>query len=264
MSDQNFKNDSQKYLDEMMKFYSMNKNASVNTVSNQNDVTESIGDIEIPNGSTLFEDESDLAVQDTANEMPNTQETTDVEENSTFEEKLADSIEKKKDFEERFPDPVIPDFMRGDPSIPIVPILPGISENSLPPPKILPHGDYGFLKVEVRAGNNGVPLENAVVTVTKGLGHSEELLFSGTTDRSGIIDKIKLPAPYNMKGNTLESYNNFALYAVNAFSDGFYRETNYNIKIFAGITAIQRFNMIPKPFNYNDFNQAIVLNTEKS
>lgn len=269
-------NESQKYLDEMMRFYSLNKNASVNTETDSEESTGGVQETEEPD-LTAAASENEPREYDNnedASEAPNI---ADKSENDGMElrndtagietnESAQDSSENTVSFESRFPIPVIPDFIRNQEPEPDA----GKSETYVPPDrseapdaapaeeKNIPYTDYGFLKVEVRTGENGLPVPEAAVTVVEKNGVRDEIIFTGVTDASGIIDKIKLSAPGNSKGNSPESFQNYSVYTVSVFFKDFYRGVSSDVPIFAGITSIQRFNLIPMPFGYNDGGQSIV------
>lgn len=275
MNEQDMRNESQKYLDEMMKFYSMNKNASISTQENniQEPVEDSVRTTtdelkEAPPESVSLENETSQIKEDIADEELNEPNPEEME----FEELQPQPVKKESEsIENRFPTPVIPEFIRQQSEEPSSPNV--AKNNSQDYSKMsvehtsenanTPYTDYGFLKVETRTGDNGIPVPNAAITVVRKNGNEEELVFSGVTNESGSIEKIKLPAPVNLKTNSPESFQNYAIYTVSAFLDGFYREISADVPVFAGVTSIQRFNLIPMPFNFDDNGKSIVFeNTE--
>lgn len=52
----------------------------------------------------------------------------------------------------------------------------------------------GLLKVQVFSAKGAFPVENASVIVKQGDKNSSHIIFSGVTDKSGIVEGIKLPA----------------------------------------------------------------------
>ena len=243
MNENDMKNESQKYLDEMMRFYSMNKDASVSTGEAASIEPE-------PAESQSITEET--LKQEDISEKPS-EEASDIEEMP------------ETDFEERFPEPVIPEFIResnmsGDPGAVGEDTKRGYRRISAQrvDEESVPYTDYGFLKVEVRTADNSMPVPNAAVTVVKKGENGDELIFSGSTDESGSVKKIKLPAPPNTKRVLPESFQNYAVYTVSVYSDGYYRAVSSDVPVFGGITSIQRFNLIPIPFSYQDNGQSIV------
>ncbi|GAB5083560.1 hypothetical protein Osc2_03280 [Ruminococcus sp. 25CYCFAH16] len=178
-----------------------------------------------------------------------------------------DVREDESNFENRFPSPIIPDFIRQSSprqeNKPVTVTEPGISSRTTGRTANPVNSEHGFLKVEVRTGENGIPVSGAAVSVTKKNGKEEDIMFTGITDESGSVPIIELPAPPMGTGNTPESFEHYETYMVSAYSNGFYREVSENVPIFSGITSIQRFNLIPEPFNYDDMGRSIVIeNTE--
>lgn len=260
MNEQDIRSDSQKYLDEMMRFYSMNKNASVSTQENRAEEPAEEGETQLeqaPPESVALENET--VQEDIADEELNEPEKTEPEqpENETISR--------------RFPEPVIPEFIRKQSAEAAPPDMRGsaapdhgkMPAEHTPDDGKLPYTDHGFLKVEARTGDNGLPVPNAAITVVRKNGKEEELVFSGVTDESGSVERIKLPAPPNLKTNAPESFQNYAVYTVSAYVKDFYREVSADVPVFAGVTSIQRFNLIPMPFNFDDNGRSITFeNTE--
>ncbi len=317
MNERDLKSESQRYLDEMMKFYSMNKNASVSTQkppenvsgefeSNNNNLSEDIADEQLNEpennsagksgefdggNNNLSEDIADEQLnepennsegksgefdggnnnlsEDIADEQLNRPEDSSADEDipdDIKDETINESVPEAVSFESRFPVPVIPDFIRNPEPVKQAdrtynrPGSEDIPDTEPSDEGTTPYTDYGFLKVEVRTGENGLPVPGASVTVERKNGRSNEIIFTGTTDDSGGIEKIRLPAPPNSKGNTPESFENYSVYTVSAFYKDFYREVSADVPVFAGITSIQRFNLIPMPFNYDDNGQSMINN----
>lgn len=205
MSNSDFKEQAEKYKQEMMKLYNVTPQKKPNPP-----VKDEVNETEIPN----------------------------VPEEESFEEKneVTESSISEEDIEKRFPIPEIPDFIR---------------ENKIP-------DSSGYLKVSVRTGNGGLPIENSLVTISEIRDGKEHIIRMLTTDSSGNTETIRLPAPINTEGSTPESYNSFSKYNISAFSEGFFRETSVDAPIFSGITSLQTFYLIPEPFDYNSGEQTIV------
>lgn len=314
MNDQEIKNESQRYLDEMMRFYSMNKNASVSTAtpsvavrqsgeqvrSNdtnvqtnssaadngefENGMRQDIADEEknepsVENGEfdndtrqqsdIEYERKNESSVQN-GRFRSNMRQQSDIADQTANEPKISPQTEPVKSmpedsvsFESRFPVPIIPDFIQ-NPEPPVRdekmytrPDYGKMSDIAPQNEQNASFTDQGFLKVEVRTGENGIPVPNASVVVTKKNGVKDDVVFTGATDESGSVPRITLPAPYNRKGDTPGSFQNYAMYTVSAYYKDFYREVSSDVPVFAGVTSIQRFNLIPMPFNYDDNGQSV-------
>ena len=324
MNDNDFRNESQRYFDEMMKLYAKSGNANSNAEGvqsgpssalgnsipvNNNSATQRINNAERMSDNNMSEPEINL---NEVREMPQGQTGTERQQSMMREmpqgqtgmetqnrlmretmdrngddsqksavERLAENIfseaeisniendvrEDESNFENRFPSPIIPDFIRQSSprqeNKPVTVTEPGISSRTTGRTANPVNSEHGFLKVEVRTGENGIPVSGAAVSVTKKNGKEEDIMFTGITDESGSVPIIELPAPPMGTGNTPESFEHYETYMVSAYSNGFYREVSENVPIFSGITSIQRFNLIPEPFNYDDMGRSIVIeNTE--
>lgn len=324
MNDNDFRNESQRYFDEMMKLYAKSGNANSNAEGvqsgpssalgnsipvNNNSATQRINNAERMSDNNMSEPEINL---NEVREMPQGQTGTEQQPGMMREmpqgqtgmetqnrlmretmdrngddsqksavERLAENIfseaeisnmendvrEDESNFENRFPSPIIPDFIRQSSprqeNKPVTVTEPGISSRTTGRTANPVNSEHGFLKVEVRTGENGIPVSGAAVSVTKKNGKEEDIMFTGITDESGSVPIIELPAPPMGTGNTPESFEHYETYMVSAYSNGFYREVSENVPIFSGITSIQRFNLIPEPFNYDDMGRSIVIeNTE--
>ena len=245
---------------------------------------------EIPQGQTVTEQQSNMMREmpqgqtgmETQNRlMRETMDRNGDDSQKSAVERLAENIfseaeisnmendvrEDESNFENRFPSPIIPDFIRQSSprqeNRPVTVTEPGISSRTTGRTANPVNSEHGFLKVEVRTGENGIPVSGAAVSVTKKNGKEEDIMFTGITDESGSVPIIELPAPPMGTGNTPESFEHYETYMVSAYSNGFYREVSENVPIFSGITSIQRFNLIPEPLNYDDMGRSIVIeNTE--
>lgn len=235
MNNSDFKQEAEKYKSEMMKIYKAGSSRETN---------EAVAAEILPKEQT-----TDM-VSVTEQAEP---ELSAMSENSDYEPDLPDDeavLQKTEDeiialpFEERFPPPVIPDF---------------ISEV----PKAETNNSYGSLKVSVRTGNGGRPVKDSLVTVSEIVDGKEHIVRMLTTNESGDTETIRLPAPTNNKGNSPQDYENFSKYNISVYSKGFYRETSVDAPIFSGITSVQTFYLIPEPFDYNSGEQTIInRNTE--
>lgn len=55
--------------------------------------------------------------------------------------------------------------------------------------------DTGTVRIQAFRGNQAIPVENVRITVSRRIGDQDHTFFVGTTDASGILDPIALPAP---------------------------------------------------------------------
>lgn len=211
----------EKYRQEMMKLYgkSTSKNDNVSDVQLQKE-----------NQETVVENNENTA----ENEIPHTEEI---------------QLPKVSDIDERYPEPVLDE----------------INKNSYATQ--ISDGEYnrrnnydsiGWISVNVRTAENASPVENASVIITSM--NDGNLIFkaTGITDESGQIKKIALPAP--SASLSLDSENlikPYSVYDISVYADGFFRERSVDVPVFAGITSVQQFNMVPLPLYMTENDETI-------
>ena len=80
----------------------------------------------------------------------------------------------------------------------------------------------GLLRIQAFRGPQTFPVQGVAVTVSHAFSDgSEYVFFTGTTDESGIIDAISLPAPARANSMSPDQPNPDAVYIVRAQADGF-------------------------------------------
>lgn len=105
----------------------------------------------------------------------------------------------------------------------------------------------GYIKAEVTTGGGAVPIENAVVLITKKDGGKTYLLKMLITDESGSTETVALPAPSAAFSETpTPEEKPFADYSISAYAEGFYAENDMEVPVFSGVKSIQPIALIPK------------------
>lgn len=105
----------------------------------------------------------------------------------------------------------------------------------------------GYIKAEVTTGGGAVPIENAVVLITKKDGGKTYLLKMLITDESGSTETVALPAPNASFSETpTPEEKPFADYYISAYAEGFYAENDMEVPVFSGVKSIQPVALIPK------------------
>ena len=113
------------------------------------------------------------------------------------------------------------------------------SENNTYEDFMAKNKEYGYLKVQAFAAQQALPVSGVKIIVSKDFTDMKKIFFEGTTDESGIIDNIKLPAP--AKGlsehpSEILPYANYDFYS----SYEYYKtESAPSVQIFEGIKTIQ-------------------------
>lgn len=153
------------------------------------------------------------------------------------------------DINERYPEPVLDEINENS------------SDTKLNDSEYNKRSNYdsiGWISVNVRTAENASPVENASVVITSM--NNGNLIFeaTGVTDESGQIKKIALPAP--SASLSLDSENlikPYSVYDISVYADGFFRERSVDVPVFAGITSIQQFNMVPLPLYMTENDETI-------
>lgn len=118
--------------------------------------------------------------------------------------------------------------------------------------------EEGWIQVIVRKGDNAYPIPDASIIINSTEDDQLKLISNTMTDESGKTELIAVPAP-NVS-YSLESDNNvrpYALYNVSVFADGYFREKSVNVPVFAGITSVQQFNLVPLPLLMKESDETI-------
>ncbi len=106
----------------------------------------------------------------------------------------------------------------------------------------------GYILVNVRAGHEAYPIENATVIVTAIVDGNRLVIASGLTDISGTTLKLQTPAPdiiYSQSPNPEQ--RPYSLFDISVRASGYFNARSVDVPVFSGITSIQNFNMIPVP-----------------
>lgn len=118
--------------------------------------------------------------------------------------------------------------------------------------------EEGWIQVIVRKGDNAYPIPDASIIINSTEDGQLKLISNTMTDESGKTELIAVPAP-NVN-YSLESDNKvrpYALYNVSVFADGYFREKSVNVPVFAGITSVQQFNLVPLPLLMKESDETI-------
>lgn len=107
---------------------------------------------------------------------------------------------------------------------------------------------WGFLQFEVFTGEQGYPVQGALVTIKKKLPGGTGLARILFTNRSGLTPTIALPAPSSsLSLNPNSGTRPFSEYTVTVRAAGYYSLTDINLPVFAGVKTVQPIDLIPLP-----------------
>jgi hypothetical protein len=108
--------------------------------------------------------------------------------------------------------------------------------------------EKGYIQVNVRTGDDSDPVQNAVATVYATAGGNRLLIASGITNDSGSAPIFEVPAPLlSLSQSPSPSSLPYTLYDIIVTADGFFNSRSVDVPVFAGITSVQNFSMIPVP-----------------
>ena len=137
--------------------------------------------------------------------------------------------------------PAEPDLPASAPDTPEEPV--SAPEESETP--AMPKRAYtGIIRVHVATAQGARPVAGAAVIITHLTAGEPELISLQTTDQSGNIEAVTVPAPPpSADQRHPESY----FYDITAQAAGYYREHSADVPVFPNITSMQNFDLIPLP-----------------
>ncbi|MBR3162238.1 MAG: hypothetical protein IKF19_05865 [Bacilli bacterium] len=102
----------------------------------------------------------------------------------------------------------------------------------------------GNLRIRAYAASGAIPISNLKVVVRTKINNDIIIFFEGSTNESGIIDRISLPAPKlntdNMDAPEATTYEVVATYLPND-STGVYR-----VNIYENVCVVQTISIVPE------------------
>ena len=99
--------------------------------------------------------------------------------------------------------------------------------------------DRGVLRIQAFRGPQSIPVAGVPVTVRRNFDDgSSHVFYQGTTDESGLIDPIVLPAPDRRQSLSPGNANPSATYTVQAEVPGF-EPVDVTVDLYPGIKTVQ-------------------------
>ena len=109
----------------------------------------------------------------------------------------------------------------------------------------LPKRPYtGIIRVRVMTAQGARPVIGASVMITHTTDGEPELVSLQTTDDSGCVAPVTVPAPPPSDDQRNPAY---FTYSISVQAAGYYREHSEDVPVFPNITSVQNFDMIPLP-----------------
>lgn len=156
-------------------------------------------------------------------------------------------------FAEQYEFPELPDYIQnGEPPV--------IEEDAAD--ELLDLTEQGFLRVAARTGDGAFPVEGASVTVAVRRNGTEHLAYHLLTDESGETPTVSMPAPPASLSQTPEDAQPFTIVDIRIFAKGYFRAEMLNVPIFAGVTSLQTFQLIPLPILTHEDMETLSVSTE--
>jgi hypothetical protein len=106
--------------------------------------------------------------------------------------------------------------------------------------------ETGILRVQAFIGAQGLPVSNALVTVSAPFKDGERVLYAVRTDTDGIADNLILPAPDREASQIPGSQNPFAEYNVSVSHPDYRTALFTGVPVFAGVKSIQPVVFLPR------------------
>lgn len=97
----------------------------------------------------------------------------------------------------------------------------------------------GFLRIQAFTGPQAVPVANADVLVARGFIDGARRFAGGSTDESGILDGIVLPAPNGSLAQQPGTLMPYALYDIYVSHPNYRTEIYRQVPVFDGVVSIQ-------------------------
>ena len=109
----------------------------------------------------------------------------------------------------------------------------------------LANDDFGYLRINVTTAGGALPVAGAMITVKSTDEGGGGVIAVMYTDRAGVSERIRLPAP--KKSNAFEPGGEapYTFYNIDTDKEGYYSTYNIFVPIYAEVTAIQPINLIP-------------------
>lgn len=102
----------------------------------------------------------------------------------------------------------------------------------------------GIIRVHVATAQGAKPVAGAAVLITHLTSGEPELISLQTTDQSGNIEAVTVPAP---PPSADQRHPESCLYDITAQAAGYYREHSADVPVFPNVTSVQNFDLIPLP-----------------
>ena len=109
-----------------------------------------------------------------------------------------------------------------------------------------PMREEGYLSLRVGTAGGALPVAGADVRIVGSGAENRSLIYLLTSDESGNIQKIALPAPpKSLSQSPSGAAESYATYDITVFKSGFYTQRILSLPIFSTVTSTQFVELIP-------------------
>lgn len=102
----------------------------------------------------------------------------------------------------------------------------------------------GYLMIRASAASGAIPISNLKIIISKVIDNEKVIFFEGTTDDSGMIERISLPAPTQDENNL--DIPKYATYVIEALLPSQNISNRYEVNIYNGLTTSQMIIITPR------------------
>ncbi len=103
----------------------------------------------------------------------------------------------------------------------------------------------GYLAARIYTSRGSIPVEGAIVTVSKDVGGTQNIIGKRTTDRNGQIPLITISAPDEALSQSPGNGDVFTVVDVRVDEPSYYTVLIKNVQIFADQTTVVDTTLIP-------------------
>ena len=101
----------------------------------------------------------------------------------------------------------------------------------------------GYLRIRAYAASQALPISGLKIVVSKNIDNNDVIFFEGTTNESGVIERIVLPAP-KLDPNNLDAPNS-TTYEIKATYAKDNVSSIYRVNMYENIYVLQTINIVP-------------------
>lgn len=156
-------------------------------------------------------------------------------------------------FPEEYEEPVLPDYIRNG-------TAPQMEQDAAD--EMADFTDEGQLRVATLTGDGAFPVPGAHVTINVRRRGQEHLAYLLMTDESGETPTVSMPAPPASLSQQPGNEQPFTVVDIRVFAKGYFRAQMLNVPIFAGVTSLQTFQLIPLPLIMHEDMETLSVTTE--